>query len=112
MQIKTQEDLIQAVWINCNRISVLGSTELYQITHREGEQLPPFYTRFLNKNFSNPQEYNSFFAEINKIKNKNSFMKMLSEAGGFMTSDILLGALSRRQSIEIKPEMEYSYEQT
>ena len=109
MKIETQPELIEAVWINCNRISCLGNVSLFSISHNGGEPLPSFYTKFFNKHFDSAEGYNSFFAEVNRIRNKKRFMQMLNEMGRFITSDILIGALTKRQHIEPQPVMEYNY---
>lgn len=110
MQIKTQEDLIYAAWINCNRISCLGNVSLYYISHGEGQQIPAFFTRLFNKFFTGPGEYNSFFAEVNRINNWPKFINMLNDTGGFTVNDIILGPLTRKQNIESIPVTEYNYE--
>lgn len=109
MKIETQQDLIEAVWINCSRISFLGKVSLYFITCG-GAALPVFYISFLNKNFSEASEYNSFFSDINKKKNYSKFIDMLNRLEGFSVHDILLnGSLTQRQQMESIPVEDISY---
>ena len=109
MQIKTQAELIEATWINCNRISALGNVSLYFIMCG-GQALPSFYMRLFNKHFESPEGYNSFFSETNKPANYPRFKRMLNECGGFTVHDILLnGALSRKQGMDNIPVEEVSY---
>jgi len=109
MLIKTQAELIEATWINCNRISALGNISLYFITCG-GQAIPSFYMRLLNKHFESSEGYNSFFAETNKPKNYPKFIKMLNESGGFTVHDILLlGPLAQRQQLDHIPVEEIKY---
>ena len=109
MLIKTQAELIEATWINCNRISALGNISLYFITCG-GEAIPSFYMRLFNKHFESSEGYNSFFSETNKPKNYKKFIEMLNESGGFTVHDILLpGALSQRQQLDHIPVEEVNY---
>ena len=110
MLIKTQAELIEATWINCNRISALGNISLYFISCG-GQSLPSFYISFLNKNFNSWYEYNSFFCDANKHQNYNKFIRMLNEYRHFTVQDILIsGAMSQKQGMESVPVEEVSYE--
>ena len=110
MQIKSQEDLTQAVWINCNRISTLGNVSLYYISCGE-KGLPGFYIKFLNKFFETAEGYNSFFSDTNKRMNFRRFKTMLNDIGYFTVQDILInGPLSKREHLGVIPVEEVAYE--
>ena len=109
MQIKTQTELIEAVWINCNRISCLGNVSIYYIISG-GQSLPSFYISFLEKNFKGWHEYNSFFSDVNKAKNYNKFIQMLNAYRYFTVQDILIsGSMSQKQGLGYAPVEEVEY---
>lgn len=107
MVINNIEDLIEAAWINCMRVSNLHTLGMHNIRQSGDELLPSFYIKLFNKNFDDLLKAEDFFAPINKQRNRDRFIDILNGMGRFTLNDIVInGALS----IKTINATEYRYE--
>ena len=107
MRINTQDDLINAVWINCMRVSNVHTNSMHSIRHGKDEILPSFYFKLFNKYFDDLLKAEDFFAPVNKLSNWNVFIDMLNNIGTFMSSDVVLKGSLSVKTISVT---EHSYE--